>query len=134
MFLCIFLFQTILWHLLHHVPQFLLAFGPLHSYWMFYFERLIHGHVSRLHSRKNPEASMIKAYKVSLILLYQYLVPIPYPFGRRTNLCLNFAQGLVSNAQNKTPPDRPEPAPPTRPLSPKMFTILVHLLKIPKIG
>lgn len=57
--------QVIVFHLLHHVPMFLKRFGPVHSFWMYNFERFNSWIIRRVLNRRYPESTVIETYRLT---------------------------------------------------------------------
>ena len=58
-------FNVITTHLLLHEADTCAKFGPVHSRWMFFFERLNSFITRRVMSRKHPEASAIQTIRMA---------------------------------------------------------------------
>ena len=56
--------NTIVFHLLHHLPFFIRRFGPLYNYWMYPFERFNSWISRRIQNRRYPEATVIETYRL----------------------------------------------------------------------
>ena len=54
--------HVIVFHLLHHLPNFLSRFGPANGFWMYPFERFNSWISRRLHNRRYPESTVIETY------------------------------------------------------------------------
>lgn len=53
-------------HILHHLPEGIEKFGPVHGTWMFAYERFNSWLCRRALSRKHPEATILRTYQVML--------------------------------------------------------------------
>ena len=51
-------------HLLHHLPFYLNRFGPVHTYWMFPFERFNSWVIRRVQNRRYPESTVVETYRL----------------------------------------------------------------------
>jgi hypothetical protein len=56
--------HDIVFHMIVHMPEQLKYFGPVRTYWMFYFERYTGYLASHIHNLKVPEANLINASKL----------------------------------------------------------------------
>ena len=57
--------QVIVFHLFHHIPMFLKRFGPVHSFWMYNFERFNSWITRRVLNRRYPEATVTETYRIT---------------------------------------------------------------------
>ena len=51
-------------HILHHLPEGIQKFGPVHGTWMFAYERFNSWLCRRAMNRKHPEATILRTYQV----------------------------------------------------------------------
>ena len=63
-------------HILHHVADGLKRYGPVHSMWMYPYERFNSWTCRRATNRRGPEATIIETYRVhsNIVLLYTFLL------------------------------------------------------------
>ena len=54
-------------HLLHHIPDGMERFGPVHSTWMYAYERFNSWMARRAMNRCLPEATIMATYRVSCL-------------------------------------------------------------------
>ena len=57
--------QVIVFHLLHHLPFYLKRFGPVHSFWMYNYERFNSWITRRCLNRRHPESTVIETYRLA---------------------------------------------------------------------
>ena len=55
--------NVIVFHLLHHLPEYLSHYGPVHGYWMYPYERFNSWITRRIKNRRYPESNVIETYK-----------------------------------------------------------------------
>ena len=56
--------HVIVFHLLHHLPNFLSRFGPAYGFWMDSLERFNSWISRRVHNRRYPESRVIETYRL----------------------------------------------------------------------
>ena len=61
-------------HLLHHIVDGLMWFGPVYSTWMYSFERFNSWLCKRALNRFRPEATVMETYRVRIMLLCKMTV------------------------------------------------------------
>ena len=57
-------------HLLHHIPDGIQRFGPVHSTWMYAYERFNSWMGRRAMNRCLPEATIMATYRVCCVCAY----------------------------------------------------------------
>jgi hypothetical protein len=63
--------NDIVFHVLLHIPDQLRYFGPVRTYWMFYFERFVGYLASNINSRVHPEANLIITSKIVINMVFK---------------------------------------------------------------
>ena len=60
--------HAIVFHLLVHVYDSIKAFGPVHAYWMYPFERFLGSLTRKMHDRAHPETNLLNVHTTDLAL------------------------------------------------------------------
>ena len=63
-------FQNISMHMVHHVVDGIKLHGPVHSMWMYVYERFNSWVCKRVTNRSQPETTVMQTYKVRQDLCY----------------------------------------------------------------
>ena len=66
-------FQSIVMHMLHHVPHHIKTFGPAWCQWMFSYERSNQRLIQSITKPKDPELSAIKRQEVQTFNFSHYV-------------------------------------------------------------
>jgi len=83
------LLQVITNHILHHVPEGIEKFGPVHGTWMFPYERFNSWLCRRALNRRHPEATILRTYQV---MLYNVCVALGTSMVEIFNYCITFLE------------------------------------------
>ena len=72
-------------HILHHLPEGIERFGPVHGTWMFAYERFNSWLCRRALNRRHPEATILRTYQVMLSVSFEHKYRL---YGRCTDRVL----------------------------------------------